>query len=187
MLHGQRATTKLVPRQRRFIYRVSALAFWTIYLILSIARRALRALSHRKFTLHFLTKISTRQALCASPFRGRRQAAALIFYFPTLTSLYTFGRAPNDVVVPTVIQHPNMDVTSHPSVRDTFGHSEDDLTFEITSETPRVTTHGLTSASFGGPTSKYGCYVPPKCQRHFRRMISRLRLLQRRPASRLMD
>ena len=39
--------------------------------------------------------------------------------------------------------------------------SEDDLTFEITSETPRVTTHGLTSASFGGPTSKYGCYVPP--------------------------
>ena len=54
-----------------------------------------------------------------------------------------------------------MDVTSHPSVRDTFGHSEDDLTFEITSETPRVTTHGLTSASFGGPTSKYGCYVPP--------------------------
>jgi len=121
MLHGQRATTKLVPRQRRFIYRVSALAFWTTYLILSIARRALRALSHRKFTLHFLTKISTRQALCASPFRGCRQAAALIFYFPTLTSLYTFGRAPNDVVVPTVIQHPNMDVTSHPSVRDTFG------------------------------------------------------------------
>jgi hypothetical protein len=113
--------TERIPRQRRFIYRVSALAFWTTYLILSIARRALRALSHRKFTLHFLTKISTRQALCASPFRGRRQAAALIFYFPTLTSLYTFGRAPNDVVVPTVIQHPNMDVTSHPSVRDTFG------------------------------------------------------------------
>ncbi len=28
-----------LPRQRRFIYRVSALAFWTTYLILSIARR----------------------------------------------------------------------------------------------------------------------------------------------------
>jgi len=38
--------------------------------------------------------------------------------------------------------------------------SEDDLTFEITSETLRVPTHGLTSASFGGPTPKYGCYVP---------------------------
>jgi hypothetical protein len=38
--------------------------------------------------------------------------------------------------------------------------SEDDLTFEITSVTLRVATHGLTSASFGGPTSKYGCYVP---------------------------
>jgi hypothetical protein len=37
---------------------------------------------------------------------------------------------------------------------------EDHLTFEITSETLRVPTHGLTSASFGGPTPKYGCYVP---------------------------
>jgi hypothetical protein len=35
--------------------------------------------------------------------------------------------------------------------------SEDDLTFEITSVTLRVATHGLTSSSFGGPTSKNGC------------------------------
>ena len=82
---------QVLPRQRRFIYRVSALAFWTTYLFLSIARRALRALSHRKFTLHFLTKISTRQALSASPSRGRRQAPALIFYFshPHLPLLVT--------------------------------------------------------------------------------------------------
>jgi hypothetical protein len=121
MLHGQRATTKLVPRQRRFIYRVSALAFWTTYLILSIARRALRALSHRKFTLHFLTK-------------NINASSALRFALP---------RPPSGCCADILFPHPH-------------------LPLHVWARTKRC------RRPDGNSTSKYGCYVPPKCPRHFR-------------------